>query len=104
MLCGAIMDKNVLFNFTTPDGLRYNISKDIFNPVYIPYFFDESRVQIFFGGSSSGKSYDRFSKTILENFIEGRNFLIVRKKILGRVVSTSCARKYQCFILINITR
>lgn len=74
------MDKNVLFNFKTPDGKTYNISKDLFNPVYIPYFFDESRIQIFFGGASSGKSYDRFSKTILENFINGRNFLVVRNQ------------------------
>lgn len=101
MLCGAIMDKNILFNFTTPDGLRYNISKDIFNPVYIPYFFDESRVQIFFGGSSSGKSYDRFSKTILENFIEGRNFLIVRnqKKDIRQSCFNELCKKISMFHL-----
>lgn len=74
------MDDNLLMSITTPDDKIINISKDVFNPAYIPYFFDTSRVQIFFGGSSSGKSFDRFSKTILEVFCFGRNFLVVRNQ------------------------
>lgn len=82
------MDNDILMTINTPDGKVLNISKNMFNPVYIPYFFDDSRVQIFFGGSSSGKSYDRFSKAILEVFAEGRNFLVVRNQ--KKDIRSSC--------------
>ena len=47
------------------------------NDVYIPYLNDETRTQIFFGGSSSGKSFFLSQRTVMD-VIRGRNYLIVR--------------------------
>ena len=54
------------------------ISKKIFNQVYVPYLDCMIRTQIFFGGSSAGKTVfiaDRCVKDILAG---GRNYLIIR--------------------------
>ena len=48
------------------------------NDAYIPYLEDEHRTQIFFGGSSSGKSHFLAQRVVIENSQDGRNFLIVR--------------------------
>lgn len=50
----------------------------LINPVYYPYLNDERRTQIFFGGSSSGKSYFLAQRTVIEA-LNGHNYLIVRK-------------------------
>ena len=47
------------------------------NDAYIPYLNDETRTQIFYGGSSSGKSYFLSQRTVMD-VIKGRNYLIVR--------------------------
>lgn len=47
------------------------------NDVYIPFLQDETRTQIFFGGSSSGKSFFLSQRTVLD-VLKGRNYLIVR--------------------------
>ena len=47
------------------------------NDTYLPYLNDETRTQIFFGGSSSGKSYFLAQRVIMD-VIKGRNYLIVR--------------------------
>lgn len=47
------------------------------NDAYIPYLDDETRTQIFFGGSSSGKSFFLSQRTVMD-VINGRNYLIVR--------------------------
>lgn len=49
------------------------------NKAYIPYFEDETRTQIFFGGSSSGKSKFLAQRCVMDIVIGGRNYLIVRK-------------------------
>ena len=48
------------------------------NKVYIPYLDCQSKVQIFFGGSSSGKSVFVAQRTIMD-VLQGRNYLVVRK-------------------------
>lgn len=55
------------------------VSKRCFNPVYLPYLEDETYAQIFFGGSSSGKSYFLAQRVVWDMLKGGRNYLVVRK-------------------------
>lgn len=48
------------------------------NDAYIPFLRDQTRTQIFFGGSSSGKSFFLGQRTIMD-VLGGRNYLIVRQ-------------------------
>ena len=48
------------------------------NKIYLPYLEKQTRIQIFFGGSSSGKSVFLAQRTILD-VLKGRNYLVVRK-------------------------
>lgn len=48
------------------------------NDAYIPFLKDQTRTQIFFGGSSSGKSFFLAQRTIMD-VLGGRNFLVVRQ-------------------------
>lgn len=48
------------------------------NDSYIPFLNDQTRTQIFFGGSSSGKSFFLGQRTIID-VINGRNYLVVRQ-------------------------
>lgn len=48
------------------------------NPAYYPYLKDEHRLQIFFGGSSSGKSFFLAQRCILDMLEGKRNYLVVR--------------------------
>lgn len=50
------------------------------NVPYQKYLFDKSNIQVFFGGGSSGKSHFVFQRTILDVWLEGRNYLIARQK------------------------
>lgn len=47
------------------------------NDVYMPYLKKDKRTQIFFGGSSSGKSFFLAQRTVMDN-LNGANYLIVR--------------------------
>lgn len=58
--------------------LRLKVSRKIFNPVYIPYLQDETPTQIFYGGSSSGKSVFLAQRAVLDLMAGGRNYLVVR--------------------------
>ena len=48
------------------------------NDVYIPYIDDQTPIQIFFGGSSSGKSVFIAQRTVKDLLEGGRNYLIIR--------------------------
>ena len=48
------------------------------NEVYLPFLKDDTRIQIFFGGSSSGKSYFLAQRTVLDVLEGHRNYLVVR--------------------------
>ena len=48
------------------------------NDVYIPFLNDDTRTQIFYGGSSSGKSFFLAQRVVLDVLLKGRNYLIVR--------------------------
>src|SRR5690606_20975471 len=50
----------------------------VVNQVYKPFLNDDTRTQIFFGGSSSGKSYFLAQRTVLDVLQGERNYLVVR--------------------------
>lgn len=52
----------------------------LMNPVYADHLTDDRQLQIFFGGSSSGKSYGILGqRTVRDVMLGKRNYLIVRK-------------------------
>ena len=57
--------------------IKLNISSKIFNDIYKQFINDETRTQLFFGGSSSGKSYFLAQRTVLD-VVKGHNYLICR--------------------------
>lgn len=59
--------------------INLNISSDVFNPIYLKYQLNNNnRYQIYYGGSSSGKSFSLEQRAILDVFNGKRNYLIVR--------------------------
>ena len=59
--------------------INVNISRKVFNPVYLDYLTDETRTQIFFGGASSGKSVFVVGQRVVYDLLQGdRNYLIIR--------------------------
>ena len=71
------------FSVTITDAFK----QKVVNPAYLPHLDNEHRTQIFFGGSSSGKSYFLAQRTILDLISGGHNYLIVRK--VARTLSKS---------------
>lgn len=66
----------------------------LINDKYIPFINTTNRVQIFYGGSSSGKSYFLSQRTVID-VMKGRNYLIVRnvaqtirKSVYNEIVKT----------------
>lgn len=59
--------------------LKLKINKSIFNPIYVPYLESTTPTQLFFGGSSSGKSYFLAQRCIVDMAKGGRNYLVLRK-------------------------
>lgn len=60
-------------------GINLNIDSRIFNPIYLKHQLkNNNRYQIYFGGSSSGKSFSLAQRTILDILGGHRNYLIVR--------------------------
>ena len=53
-----------------------------FNETYIPYLNEMARVQIYYGGSSSGKSVFLAQRDVLDILKGGRNFLICTQIIM----------------------
>ncbi len=71
------------------------------NKPYRNLLFDNSNVQILFGGGSSGKSFFVFQRTILDVWLQGRNFLVARQKknSLENSVYTELIKKIHDFNL-----
>ena len=63
------------------------IDRKNFNEIYIPYFREGRRYQIYFGGSSSGKSAFMAARCVID-VLQGHNILIVRK--VARTLRPSC--------------
>ena len=58
--------------------MRISFKKEIFNPIYRKHLRNYKRYQLFFGGSSSGKSYFLAQRCIIDILKGGRNYLICR--------------------------
>ena len=52
--------------------------KELFNEIYIPYLKNNTRTQIFFGGSSAGKSVFVSQRCVIDLLEGGRNYLVIR--------------------------
>lgn len=63
------------------------IEPGIFNDVYLPYLKCTSRTQIFYGGSSSGKSVFLAQRAVYDVMRGGRNYLVCR--MVGRTLRGS---------------
>jgi phage terminase large subunit len=61
------------------DGISVNIDRRIFNPVYLPQLDNMARMQILYGGSSSGKSKFKAQQVVYDLLRGGRNYLVCRK-------------------------
>lgn len=73
-----------------PDSLW----REKMNSAYIPYLDDPRELQIFFGGSSSGKSYAILGQRTIRDLMRGqRNYLICRKT--ARSIPHSCLNELQ---------
>ena len=59
--------------------INLDINRKVFNPVYYPYLTDDTPNQIFYGGSSSGKSYFLAQRCVLDMIKGGHNYLVIRK-------------------------
>jgi phage terminase large subunit len=59
-------------------NVNVQISKQVFNEAYIPYLEDNTRTQIFFGGSSAGKSVFISQRCVIDLLENERNYLIIR--------------------------
>ena len=61
-----------------PRNININIDERNFNPVYFKYRDCETRTQIFYGGSSSGKSVWKGQQVVIDLLKGDRNYLIIR--------------------------
>jgi len=62
--------------------------KKAFNKCYVPFLDDETYCQIFFGGSSSGKSYFLAQRTVLDILQSDHNYLVIRN--VAKTIRNSC--------------
>lgn len=58
--------------------MKITIKKRVFNDTYYKYLKVDTRYQLFFGGSSSGKSYFLAQRCVIDILKGGRNYLICR--------------------------
>lgn len=78
--------------------LNVKIDKNVFNEIYLPHLNDETRTQIFFGGSSSGKSVAIVGQRTICDILKGdRNYLVVRN--VGRTSRTSTFNEIRKIII-----
>ena len=61
-----------------PAVIPVEISKKMFNEVYIPYLDAQQPIQIFYGGSTSGKSVFLAQRLVLDLLGGERNYLVCR--------------------------
>ena len=70
---------------------KIELDLSVMNPVYLPRLKDMARVQILYGGSSSGKSKFKAQQVIFDLLHGGRNWLICRQ--VGRTIRGSVAQE-----------
>jgi len=91
-------------------NVNLNISKKVFNDVYFPHLKDDTRIQIYFGGSSSGKSYFLAQRVVLDVLTEQRNYLICRavastlkRSVFNEIVKAISNFKLSKLFIVNKT-
>jgi len=62
-----------------PNRASVEIEPELFNSVYLPYLNNMARIQIYFGGASSGKSVFLAQRDVIDVMKGGRNFLVCRQ-------------------------
>ena len=68
--------------------MRIRVDPKAINAAYLPHLLgNDHRYQIYFGGSSSGKSFFLATRTVLD-CMRGRNYLILRN--VARTIGSSC--------------
>jgi phage terminase large subunit len=67
--------------------MEIQIERAVFNPMYRQYLTDFTRTQIFYGGSSSGKSVFLAQRVVYDLLRGNRNYLIARQ--VGRTIRGS---------------
>jgi phage terminase large subunit len=72
--------------------------KSVMNPAYYPILKDTSRVQIGFGGSSSGKSVAYAQRDVIRLLQGGRNMLVCRQ--VGRTLRGSVVQEINKIIRV----
>ena len=69
--------------------IQLEISKDVFNEIYVQHLlYNQHRYQVCFGGSSSGKSVFIAQRCVLDVFGGKRNYLVVRN--VQKTLRQSC--------------
>ena len=77
--------------------IDYHIPKSAFNEVYLKFMNVDQDTQIFYGGSSSGKSFFLAQRCILDILNGDRNYLICRK--VARTIRKSVFNEIQKTII-----
>lgn len=89
--------------------IKLNVNEDAFNEAFLPALWDESRIQLFRGSGSSGKSYFKAQDSILKLLGNPhRNYLYVRKTFKTHRTTTlatlkKVARQFQIADYLSIT-
>jgi phage terminase large subunit len=86
-----------------------DIHTEVFNDIYVPYLEDFTRTQIFYGGSSSGKSKFLAQRAVHDVMKGGRNYLVTRKvarTLRGSVFTEVCKviKEWDVTNLFNINK
>jgi len=71
--------------------MEVEIHTEVFNRAYLPYLQDVTPFQIYFGGSSSGKSVFLAQRAVFDLLQGGRNYLVCRQ--VGKSVRGSVAQE-----------
>ncbi|WP_198343578.1 PBSX family phage terminase large subunit [Paenibacillus senegalimassiliensis] len=91
-------------------NMKLKIDPAVFNEVYLKHQLkNQNRYQIYYGGSSSGKSYSLAQRTVLD-VMKGRNYLIVRntqntlkRSVFNELTKAISSFKLSEFFTVNKT-
>lgn len=88
--------------------INVEIDRRVFNDVYLPYLVDMSRTQVFYGGSSSGKSVFIAQRAVMDVIGGGRNYLVcravartIKASVFNEIIKTIAAWGMQSEFSVN---
>lgn len=84
--------------------ISVEVSKSVFNKAYIPHLYNMARTQVYYGGSSSGKSVFLAQRAVMDVMAGGRNYLICRAvgKTIRKSVFTEIVKIISSFGLTQL--